>query len=87
MGSEVIIIGYSVLAFLSIYAFKAISGDERNIVVNASNPIEGSKSLEKIFDPITFAFKLIFLATFFISILGIGKGVYESYDYCYLTTN
>lgn len=91
-GSEVLIASYLGLAFLSLYAYSVISqNDSKQSSQKASQAgadadlIASRESIAEQVDPITFGLKLLFIATFVISIIGLGKGVIESYDPCYLT--
>lgn len=80
MGSESIIIAYSVLGFLSLYLFKTLLQTEATKTANRN--LDNEKSIENKVDPLTFGLELLCIGLFLFSIIGLGKGVIETYDYC-----
>lgn len=82
MGSESIIIAYSVLGFLSLYLFKTLLQTEATKSSARLNSVENGVSIDKKVDPLTFGLELLCIGLFLFSIIGLGKGVLETYDYC-----
>jgi hypothetical protein len=80
MGSEMVVWGYGILGFLCLIAFLALfrKGQEQRNQEDVNKHV----SLEKKIDPFTFLLQLLFLAGFVFSMIGMAKGVVESYDYC-----
>lgn len=83
MGSEWIIVGYLGFAFLSLYFFKILQGNRTN---NAGG-VNSQQSLEQKTDPFTFALQLLCIGMYLFSIIGMAKGVIESYDNCEVVIN
>jgi hypothetical protein len=75
MGSEWIIIGYGILGFGSLLMFKLLQKDR-------SESPGSLKSLEDRFDPFVFAIQLLCISIYVFSMMGMSKGVVESYNYC-----
>jgi len=82
MGSEWLITGYAVLGFLSLYFFKIFYDKGRG-----DGRADSTRSLEDRFDPFIFAIQLLCVSIFIFSMLGMSKGVIESYDYCEVVLN
>lgn len=80
MGSESVIIAYSVLGFLSLYLFKTLLQTEATKTANRN--LDTDRSIENKVDPLTFGLELLCIGLFLFSIIGLGKGVIETYDYC-----
>lgn len=73
MGSEWLIIGYAVLGFMSLYFYNSLKKQNDDTI---------QENIKKEVDPITFGLQLFCIAIFIFSIIGMGKGIIESYDYC-----
>lgn len=77
MGSEWIIVSYGIVGFLSLYLFKTLLQTEA-----ARKGSGDSQSIDKKVDPITLGLELLCIGLFLFSLIGMSKGVLESYDYC-----
>lgn len=88
VGSEIVVLGYAVIAFLSLYFFNSLSQGSPSTRVTTPrgddvDPLDSRRDFtETEIDPMTFAFKFLCVAVFFISLIGMGNAVMESYDYC-----
>lgn len=71
MGSEWLIVGYAVLGFMALYFYNSLKNNE-----------SVQDNIKREVDPITFGLQLFCVAVFVLSIIGMGKGIIESYDYC-----
>lgn len=87
MGSEWVIVGYGILGFLSLYLFSVLlkAGQQREAQPDDPNKL---KSIEKKIDPINIGMQILFMGVFVFCMIGMAKGVIESYDNCgYVLSN